>query len=140
MAATLRACAAIAVVLTASAHTHRDAPSAAYRAALRETETPAMPMRSAAAPARWKNQTTIWVEGMFDNSYPVPEMLADAAELGASGFSTAILAFGHVHAGGDIVYNNIPVSEATTLPAALAVMRNGSISKVCNAMREEMGD
>jgi hypothetical protein len=80
-------------------------------------------------------KVVLYVEGIFDNSYSPTEMVNDAKEIAASGADTIILAFLHYHRSGsnyNMVYNNIPFSQATTLPACLSALRapGTSVSRI----------
>lgn len=84
--------------------------------------------------------TVLYVEGVFDLSYSVPEMIADAKEIASSGFTTVILAFLHYHPrecigqGLDgLLYNNVCFSNSTvksTLTSVLEILRDPKKSSV----------
>jgi hypothetical protein len=87
------------------------------------------------------DRLTLYIEGVFDNSYPRAQMVADAVEVSKSGFTTAVLAFLHVHKGAcaasqpgwpDFVYNNVCFAAADALPDVLAALRGpgSSIQRV----------
>lgn len=82
-----------------------------------------------------RRKVALYVEGVFDNSYSHDEMLADAAEVAASGFGTAILAFLHVHTDNacpnNLVYNNVCFNDASSLKDVISVLR-GPTSSISN--------
>jgi hypothetical protein len=103
------------------------AAAAAAATSVAATAHPAAPAPPAPAPSP---RAILYVEGMFDNSYDNATMLGDAAEVAASGFQVATLAFLHYHplsAGGackwGAVYNGVCFADAALLPQVLAVLR-----------------
>jgi hypothetical protein len=72
----------------------------------------------------------LYVEGTFDKADPtsaeLEAMKKAAADIGASGFGTVILAFLHPKENGTIDYNDIPISETFSfLPGMVEVIRAG---------------
>ncbi len=78
----------------------------------------------------------LYVEDTFDKANPTPgeleAMKAAAADLGASGFDTVILAFLHPKMDGTLYYNNIPFSGTLSfLPSMVAAIKaRGIVSRV----------
>ena len=124
----MRAALLLAVYGYVAAHPHRDGPPS-LRRPVREGVWQAPSAPSIAGPLNPQHRV-LYVEGMFDNSYSQAEMLADATEVGASNFSTVVLAFMHVNGSGAPIYNNIPFSAATTLPECITRMRAGGVKTI----------
>lgn len=122
-----------ALAIAVAAHPHREGPPPAsrLRGSADTAPTPAEARGPRPGAAKLNPQhRVLYVEGMWDNSYDVPTMLADAREVAASNFSTVVLAFMHVNASGAPIYNNIPFAAATTLPQVLAILRAGGVRTI----------